>query len=74
MIVAGGMGKDACQGDSGGPLFVARAPNGGPSGQYTQIGIASLNTGGCAYKDFSMVYTEVNNPSIRSFITDAASK
>jgi secreted trypsin-like serine protease len=75
MITAGGKGKDACQGDSGGPLFVARAPDGGgSSGAYTQIGITSLNTGGCAYKDFSMVYTEVNNPSIRSFITNAAGK
>jgi secreted trypsin-like serine protease len=74
MIAAGGKVKDACQGDSGGPLFVARAPDGGSSGEYTQIGITSLNTGGCAYKDFPMVYTEVNNPSIRSFITNAAGK
>jgi secreted trypsin-like serine protease len=74
MIAAGGKVKDACQGDSGGPLFVARAPDGGSSGPYTQIGITSLNTGGCAYKDFPMVYTEVNNPSVRSFITNAAGK
>jgi len=78
MIAAGGNGKDTCQGDSGGPLFFALAPdgggdNGGSSGKYTQIGITSFGAG-CAYKDFPGVYTEVNNPSIRSFITNVASK
>jgi secreted trypsin-like serine protease len=71
MIAAGGKGKDTCQGDSGSPLFVAR--NGGSSGKYTQIGITSFGPG-CAYKDFPGAYTEVNNPSIRSFITRAARK
>jgi secreted trypsin-like serine protease len=86
MIAAGGNGKDTCQGDSGGPLFVAPGPdagggdngddgdNGGSGGgKYTQIGITSFGLG-CAYKDFPGVYTEVNNPSIRSFLTNAASK
>jgi secreted trypsin-like serine protease len=47
--------------------------NGGSSGKYTQIGITSFGPG-CAYKDFPGAYTEVNNPSIRSFITNAARK
>lgn len=72
MIAAGGKGKDTCQGDSGSPLFVARAPDGSGS-KYTQIGITSFGPG-CAYKDFPGAYTEVNNPSIRSFITRAARK
>lgn len=72
MIAAGGKGKDTCQGDSGSPLFVVRAPDGSGS-KYTQIGITSFGPG-CAYKDFPGAYTEVNNPSIRSFITRAARK
>jgi secreted trypsin-like serine protease len=72
MIAAGGKGKDTCQGDSGSPLFGARAPDGSGS-KYTQIGITSFGPG-CAYKDFPGAYTEVNNPSIRSFITRAARK
>jgi len=68
MVAAGGTGKDACQGDSGGPLFVTRPP-----GKYTQIGITSLGLG-CGPKWFPGVYTEVNNPSIRSFIKSAASQ
>jgi secreted trypsin-like serine protease len=47
--------------------------NGGSSGKYTQIGITSEGAG-CAYKDFPGLYTEVNNPSIRSFITNEASR
>jgi secreted trypsin-like serine protease len=87
MVAAGGTGKDACQGDSGGPLFVARAPggnggndgkngdgdNGASSPNYTQIGITSFGPG-CGTERFPAVYTEVNNPSIRSFIKSAASK
>jgi secreted trypsin-like serine protease len=88
-IAAGGNGGNGeiCHGDSGGPLFFALGPdgrgdngdgddgkNGGSSRKYTQIGIASFFTGGCAYKDFPTGYTEVNNPSIRSFITNKASK
>jgi secreted trypsin-like serine protease len=90
MIAAGGKGKDACQGDSGGPLFVRTSGNDddgrkngddsncddndrGSGGEYTQIGITSTGAG-CGAKGVPGVYAEVNNPSIRSFITSAASK
>jgi secreted trypsin-like serine protease len=66
MLAAGGNGADTCQGDSGGPLFT-RA-----SGKYTQIGITSWGIGCAAGKPG--VYAEVNNPSIRDFITNAAAK
>jgi secreted trypsin-like serine protease len=89
MVAAGGKDKDTCQGDSGGPLFVARAPdgdgdngddddnghNGGSGGKYTQIGITSFGPIGCLVKEnIPAAYTEVNNPSIRSFITNKASQ
>jgi secreted trypsin-like serine protease len=89
MLAAGGKGEDPCQGDSGGPLFVRahdddkqdddRKPghddNGDDhnGGKYTQIGITSTGSG-CGAKGVPVVYAEVNNPSIRSFITSAASK
>jgi secreted trypsin-like serine protease len=67
MIPAGGKnGIDTCQGDSGGPLFTQ------VSGKYTQIGITSWGIGCAAGKPG--VYAEVNNPSIRDFITKAATK
>jgi secreted trypsin-like serine protease len=67
MIPAGGKnGIDSCQGDSGGPLFTQ------VSGKYTQIGIVSWGFG-CAIGNPG-VYAEVNNPSIRDFITKAATK
>lgn len=68
MIAAGGRknGRDTCQGDSGGPLFAQ------VSGKYTQIGITSGGAG-CAAASPG-VYTEVNNPSIRGFITKYAAK
>jgi secreted trypsin-like serine protease len=47
---------------------------GGSGGKYTQIGITSFGAGCGAFKGVPGVYTEVNNPSIRSFITNAASK
>ncbi len=62
MIAAGQAGKDSCQGDSGGPLF---AKNGS---EYVVVGIVSHGSG-CAQKYYPMIYTEVNAPSIRDFIT-----
>lgn len=64
MVAAGARGQDSCQGDSGGPLFK-------PSDNRTQVGIASFGNG-CARAGFPGVYTEVNNPGIRSFIVSAA--
>lgn len=67
MVAAGKEGKDSCQGDSGGPLFNRGANN------TTQVGIVSYGRG-CARATFPGVYTEVNNPNIRSFIVNAAQK
>ena len=65
MVAAGGeRGKDSCQGDSGGPLF-----NPGSTG--TQVGIVSFGLG-CGRPGVPGVYTEVNNPGIRTFIVNAA--
>jgi secreted trypsin-like serine protease len=67
MIAAAGKTEvDTCQGDSGGPMFTQ------VSGKYTQIGITSVGKGCAAGKPG--IYTEVNNPSIRDFITKAATK
>ena len=60
-VCAEELAKDSCQGDSGGPLFW----NGSPR---VQIGIVSYGTG-CGLPKFPGVYSEVNNPDIRSFIT-----
>lgn len=54
--------KDSCQGDSGGPLFATTA------GRRVQVGIVSYGLG-CGVPEFPGVYSEVNNASIRSFIT-----
>jgi secreted trypsin-like serine protease len=67
MVAAGEAGKDTCQGDSGGPMFAK------PGGKFTQIGITSFGTG-CGADGYPGVYAEVNASSIRSFITNAASK
>ncbi|QZY29968.1 S1 family peptidase [Nocardioides coralli] len=61
-ICAETLGGDSCQGDSGGPLF------GTVAGRVTQVGIVSYGLG-CATPQFPGVYGEVNNPSIRGFIT-----
>jgi secreted trypsin-like serine protease len=68
MVAAGSAGKDSCQGDSGGPMFARRA-----AGGYTQIGVTSYGLG-CGAPGYPGVYAEVNNPSIRAFITNAATK
>lgn len=65
MVAAGQRGKDSCQGDSGGPLFKSGATT------TTQVGVVSYGNG-CARAAFPGVYTEVNNPNIRSFIVNAA--
>jgi len=65
-VAAGKTGKDACQGDSGGPIFALAG------GNYTQIGITSWGIG-CGAPGYPGVYAEVNDSSIRGFITTAAS-
>ena len=64
-VCAEGFLKDSCQGDSGGPLVV--------QGHYgpVQLGVVSYGFG-CAVPTFPGVYSEVNSPSIRAFITDVA--
>ncbi|HUR77565.1 MAG TPA: serine protease [Acidimicrobiales bacterium] len=57
--------KDSCQGDSGGPLFWKSGT------QRIQIGIVSHGLL-CAIPMFAGAYSEVNNASIRSFITQYA--
>jgi trypsin len=64
-VCAGDLLTDSCNGDSGGPLWGLKA------GVKVQIGIVSYGTS-CAVPDFPGVYSEVNNPSIRSFITSWA--
>ncbi|MGH9136881.1 MAG: S1 family peptidase [Acidimicrobiales bacterium] len=58
--------RDSCQGDSGGPLFATA-----PGGARIQVGIVSYGLG-CAVPLFPGVYSEVNSPSIRSFISQTA--
>jgi trypsin len=64
-ICAGGFLVDSCQGDSGGPLFAST-----PAGE-VQLGIVSYGFG-CAVPTFPGVYSEVNAPSIRNFISATA--
>jgi secreted trypsin-like serine protease len=65
MVAAGQAGEDTCQGDSGGPLWVRTEAG------KRQIGITSFGLG-CGKRGFPGVYTEVNNPSISTFIDGAA--
>jgi trypsin len=64
-VCAAALLKDSCQGDSGGPLFAATATG------RVQIGIVS-NGLGCAVPEFAGVYSEVNAPSIRNWISATA--
>jgi secreted trypsin-like serine protease len=66
MVCAGKKGVDTCQGDSGGPMWVSTAAG------RRQIGITSFGRG-CGAEGYPGVYTEVNAPSIRNFIQQAAS-
>jgi secreted trypsin-like serine protease len=66
MVCAGAPDIDSCYGDSGGPLFDNKDPN-----AEVQVGIVSWGRG-CAKRKFPGVYSEVNNPSIRSWITTNA--
>jgi trypsin len=54
--------KDSCNGDSGGPLFW------GSGTSRVQLGVVSYGVS-CALPKFPGVYSEVNNPAIRSFIS-----
>ena len=64
-ICAAALLKDSCQGDSGGPLF------GTVGGRRTQIGVVSYGLG-CGVPTQAGVYSEVNNPAIRAFISGVA--
>lgn len=64
-VCAEGFLKDSCQGDSGGPLFWKSGS------QRIQIGVVSHGFL-CAIPSFPGAYSEVNNASIRSFITQYA--
>ncbi len=57
--------KDSCNGDSGGPMFGVLA------GKTIQIGVVSYGVS-CAIPTFPGVYSEVNNPQIRSWIKQLA--
>ncbi len=65
MVAVGRSGEDTCQGDFGGPLWVKT-----DAGK-RQIGITSFGEG-CSKRGFPGVYTEVNSPSISTFIDGAA--
>jgi secreted trypsin-like serine protease len=66
-LCAAANGHDACQGDSGGPLVQAL---GAGAADDRLVGIVSLGIG-CAKPEYPGIYTEVANPSIRSFVLEA---
>ncbi len=65
-VCAGAKGIDSCQGDSGGPLFGTTA-----SGEFVQVGIVSWGFF-CGKQHFPGVYTEVNSPTVRDWITEVS--
>ena len=65
MVCAGAPNIDSCYGDSGGPLFATE------TGSRVQVGIVSWGKG-CAKRRYPGVYSEVNNPAIRGWITSTA--
>ena len=65
-LCAAATGKDACQGDSGGPLV---RQNGALTATDDRlVGIVSQGIG-CAQAHFPGIYTEIAEPSTRSFLT-----
>jgi secreted trypsin-like serine protease len=66
MVAAGKQGKSACVGDRGGPLF--------DFGSRTQVGIVSGGRYKCGTARYPALFTEVNNPKIRSWILWAAKR
>lgn len=64
-VCAEGFLADSCQGDSGGPLLATT-----PAGP-VQVGVVSYGTG-CAIPTLPGVYSEVNSPDVRAFITQHA--
>jgi hypothetical protein len=68
-LCAAAPGHDACYGDSGGPLV---QQNSGPTATDDRlVGIVSQGTG-CALASYPGIYTEVSEPSIRSYVTQAS--
>ena len=64
-VCAAALLKDSCQGDSGGPLFATVGTT------RVQIGVVSYGQS-CALPKFPGVYSEVNNPQIRGWISSTA--
>jgi trypsin len=62
-VCAADLLKDSCQGDSGGPMF--------HNATKILVGLVSYGTG-CAVPGFPGVYSEVNNTTIRTWITNTA--
>jgi trypsin len=65
-LCAAATGKDACQGDSGGPLV--RQNGALTAADDRLVGIVSQGIG-CANAHYPGIYTEIAEPSTRSFLT-----